>query len=143
MLTVYMILVAVHIVALVVTGILWTIFILNPHSSLKAHFRDIRAVHFGSLYLTPWLLGLAWAFQQLRVPDLHQAVFPCGLGLLVFFTGLGYCFPLPQGLDPFYYWTRGWPLVLAMIGLGCLVIALLWTATVLVIYSAFPGWVGG
>ena len=100
-------------------------------------------MHFGSLYLTPWLLGLAWAFQQLRVPELHQAVFPSGLGLLVFFTGLGYCFPLPAGLDPFYYWMRGWPLILAMIGLACLVIALLWTAAVLVIYSAFPGWAGG
>ena len=138
MLTVYMILAAVHIVAVAVTGILWTIIILKPQSPLRVHFRDIRAVHFGSLHLTPWLLGLAWAFQQLQVPPMHQLVFPAGLGLLVFFTGLGYCFPLPHGLDPFYYWTRGWPLILAMIGLACLVIALIWTAIVLVVYSAIP-----
>jgi hypothetical protein len=136
--TVYFILVAVHIVALVVTGILWTIIDLKPKTELRHHFRDIRAVHFGSLYLVPWFLGLAWAFQQLQVPELHQIVFPAGLGLLVFFSGLGYLFPMPEGLDPFYYWTRGWALVLSMIGLACLVVALLWTAGVLVVYAAFP-----
>jgi hypothetical protein len=136
--TVYFILVAVHIVALVVTGILWTIIDLKPKTELRHHFRDIRAVHFGSLYLVPWLLGLAWAFQQLQVPEIHQVVFPAGLGLLVFFSGLGYLFPMPEGIDPFYYWTRGWALVLSMIGLACLIVALLWTAVVLVIYSAFP-----
>jgi hypothetical protein len=138
MLTVYMILTAIHIVAVAATGILWTIIVLKPHTSLKPHFRDIRAVHFGSLYLTPWFLGLAWAFQQLQVPAMHQIVFPAGLGLLVFFSGLGYVFPLPHGVEPFYYWTRGWPLVLTLIGLACLVTALVWTAVVLVVYSLSP-----
>lgn len=131
----YYILAALHIVALVVTGILWTIIDLWPHSELKKSFRDIRAVHFGSLYLVPWFLGLAYAFQQLHVPSVHQLVFPAGLGLLVFFSGLGYLFPLPPGVDPFYYWTRGWGLFFSMIGLAFLVVALCWTAAILVIYS--------
>lgn len=130
-----MILVAVHLVAIVVTGILWTIIDLAPKSSLRKSYRDIRAVHFGSLYLVPMLLGLALAFDRLGVPTWHQAFFPAGLGLLVFFSGLGYVFPRPEGLDPFYYWTRGWPMVLAMIGLACLVVCLLWTAAVLVVYA--------
>jgi hypothetical protein len=54
---------------------------------------------------------------------------------LVLFSGVGYLIPRPEGLDPFYYWTRGIPLVLAMIGLACLVSALLWTAVVLCIYA--------
>jgi hypothetical protein len=54
---------------------------------------------------------------------------------LIFFTGIAYLFPRPEGLDPFYYWTRGWALVLSMIGLACLVFALLWTAAVLVCYA--------
>jgi hypothetical protein len=131
----YFVLVAVHIVALVVTGILWTIIDLSPHSSLRPHFRDIRAVHFGSLYLVPWLLGLKWAFNTLKVPAWHQVFFPAGLGLLILFTGVAYLFPRPPGLDPFYYWTRGWALVLSLIGLGCLVFCLLWTAGVLVWYA--------
>jgi hypothetical protein len=131
----YFILAAVHIVTLVITGILWTIIDLWPTSPLKANYRDIRAVHFGSLYLVPWFLGLAYAFEALRVPAVHQIFFPAGLGLLVFFSGLGYVFPRPPGLDPFYYWTRGWALVLSMIGLACLVFCLMWTAVVLVIYS--------
>jgi hypothetical protein len=57
------------------------------------------------------------------------------LGALVFFSGLGYVFPRPPGLDPFYYWTKGWAMVLSMIGLAALVFALLWTAVVLVIYA--------
>lgn len=56
---VYFVLAAVHIVSLVVTGVLWTIIDLAPHSRLRPHLRDIRAVHFGSLYLVPWFLGLA------------------------------------------------------------------------------------
>jgi hypothetical protein len=131
----YFILVAVHIVALVATGILWTIIDLVPNSGLRPHFRDIRAVHFGSLYLVPWLLGLSWAFHRLRVPAWHQVFFPAGLGLLIFFTGIAYVFPRPPDLDPFYYWTRGWALVLSMIGLACLVLCLLWTAVVLVLYA--------
>jgi hypothetical protein len=131
----YFILAAIHLVAIAVTGILWTTTILRPHSSLKKHFRDIRAVHFGSLYLVPMFLGLAYAFEQLQVPPLHQIVFPAGLGLLVLFSSMGYLFPLPQGLDPFYYWTRGLPMVLALVGLAFLVVALCWTAGVLVVFS--------
>src|SRR5690349_1332749 len=111
----YFVLAAVHILAIVVTGLLWLILDVVPHSRLRSSFRDIRAVHFGSLYLVPWFLGLAYAFDYLRVPAWHQAFFPAGLGALVFFSGLGYVFPRPPGLDSFYYWTRGWPLVLALI----------------------------
>ena len=118
----YLILVAVHILALVVTGILWTIIDLVPGTGLRPHFRDIRAVHFGSLYLVPWLLGLSSAFERLGVPPWHQVFFPAGLGLLILFTGIAYMFPRPADLDPFYYWTRGWALVLSMIGLACLVV---------------------
>jgi hypothetical protein len=131
----YFILAAVHIVSLIVTGILWTIIDLWPRSELKKNFRDIRAVHFGSLYLVPWFLGLAYAFERLNVPAWHQLVFPCGLGALVTFSGIGYLFPLPPGVDSFYYWTKGWGLFFSMIGLACLVVALIWTAAVLVIYS--------
>jgi hypothetical protein len=131
----YFVLAAIHIAAVVVTGILWTILDLVPKTSLRREYRDIRAVHFGSLYLVPWFLGLAYAFERLQVPAWHQAFFPAGLGLLVFFAGIAYLFPKPPGLDPFYYWTRGWPMVLSLIGLVCLVAALLWTATVLVLYA--------
>jgi hypothetical protein len=131
----YIILAALHIVSLVVTGILWAIIDLIPQSAMRPYFRDIRAVHFGSLYLVPWFLGLAYAFDKLHVPAWHQLVFPIGLGALVFFSGVGYLFPRPAGLDPFYYWTRGWPLVLALIGLAFLVAALLWTAGVLIYYA--------
>jgi hypothetical protein len=131
----YFVLVAVHLVAIVVTGILWTIIDLVPKSSLRQNFRDIRAVHFGSLYLVPILLGLAWAFDRLAVPWWHQVFFPAGLGALIFFAGVAYLFPRPPGLDPFYYWTRGWALVLSMIGLACLAGAILWTAGVLVFYA--------
>lgn len=133
--TVYFVLAAVHIVSLVVTGILWTIIDLVPKSSLKSELRDIRAVHFGSLYLVPWFLGLAFAFERLHVPAWHQAFFPAGLGALVFFSGVGYLFPRPPGLDPFYYWTKGWAMILSMVGLACLVFALLWTAAVIAIYA--------
>jgi hypothetical protein len=88
--------------------------------------------------LVPWFLGLAWAFERLRVPDVHQAVFPSGLGLLVLFAGVAYLFPRPEGLDPFYYWTKGWAMVLSLIGLACLVVALLWTASIMVIYALWP-----
>jgi hypothetical protein len=131
----YFVLAAIHIVAIIVTGLLWVLIDVVPGSSLRPHFRDVRAVHFGSLYLVPWFLGLAWAFDYLRVPPWHQAFFPAGLGLLVFFSGVAYLFPRPPGLDPFYYWTRGRALVLSMIGLACLVVALLWTAGVLSYYA--------
>lgn len=131
----YFVLTAVHLVAVVVTGILWTIIDLSPGSRLRTSFRDIRAVHFGSLYLIPMFLGLAYAFDRLAVPAWHQLFFPAGLGVLVFFSGLGYLFPLPPGVAPFYYWTRGWPKVLALIGIGGLVFCVLWTAAVLFYYA--------
>jgi hypothetical protein len=135
MIQLYMILVAVHLVAIVVSGTMWTIIDLNPKSSLRSNFRDIRAVHFGSLYLVPTLLGLAWAFEYLKVPAWHQALFPIGLGSLVFLSGIGYVFPRPPGLDPFYYWTKGWARNLSLAGLVILVLTILWTAGVLVVYS--------
>src|ERR1700692_2826116 len=92
----YFVLAALHIVSMVSTGILWTLD-LKLAPSLKPHFRDIRAVHFGSLYLVPWFLGLAYAFDRLRVPDWHQIFFPAGLGTLVFFSGVAYLFPKPPG----------------------------------------------
>lgn len=131
----YFVLAGIHLVAIAVTGILWTIIDLVPHSSLKANFRDIRAVHFGSLYLVPIFLGLAYAFEKLNVPAWHQAFFPAGLGLLVTFSSIGYVFPRKPGLDPWYYWTVGWPRVLAIIGLGCAVVGLAWTGGVLVVYA--------
>jgi len=131
----YFFLAAGHILAVVVTGILWTSIDLVPGSRLKRNFRDIRAVHFGSLYLIPWFFGLAFAFERLNVPAWHQIFFPAGLGLLVLFSGIGYVFPRPEGLDPFYYWTRGPAKVLALIGLACLVFCLLWTAGVLTWYA--------
>jgi hypothetical protein len=131
----YMVLTAAHVVAVVVTGLLWAMIDLVSGTRLRPHLRDIRAVHFGSLYLVPWFLGLAWAFERLAVPPWHQALFPAGLGLLLFFSGVAYLFPRPPGLDPFYYWTRGWAMVLSLVGLACLVVALLWTATVLVVYA--------
>jgi hypothetical protein len=136
----YFVLAALHILSLVVTGILWVIVDLVPQSSLRANFRDIRAVHFGSLYLVPWFLGLAYAFDRLHVPEYHWAFFPAGLGLLVLLSGIAYVFPRPPGLDPFYYWTRGWAMVLSLAGLACLIVALLWTAGVLVVYGL--GWEG-
>lgn len=131
----YFILTAVHLIAIAVTGIMWVIIDVVPHSSLKKSFRDIRAVHFGSLYLTSMFLGLAYAFDKLNVPAWHQIFFPAGLGLLVTFSSIGYILPRPPGLDPWYYWTRGTAMVLAMIGLVSLVFCLCWTAAVLVIYS--------
>ena len=44
-------LVAVHLVAIAVTGVMWVVVDLVPGSSLRNNLRDIRAVHFGSLYL--------------------------------------------------------------------------------------------
>jgi hypothetical protein len=131
----YFVLAAIHLVAIVITGILWTIIDVVPNTALKPHLRDIRAVHFGSLYLVPLFLGLAYAFEKLRIPAVHQLAFPCGLGLLVFFSGLGYLLPRPPNLDPFYFWTRGRALVFSMIGLAFLIFALLWTAGVIAMYS--------
>src|SRR5271168_1938841 len=98
--TLYFLLAALHMVAIVVTGILWTILDLGFGSRLRPHLRDIRAVHFGSLYLVPWFLALAAAFDKLQVPSWHQAFFPAGLGALVLFAGVAYLLPRPHGLDP-------------------------------------------
>jgi hypothetical protein len=131
----YFVLAALHVVSMIVTGILWTLIDLGYGPKLKPQIRDIRAVHFGSLYLVPWFLGLAYAFDRLNVPPWHQVFFPAGLGALVFFSGLGYVFPRPAGLDPFYYWTKGWAMILSLFGLACLVVSLFWTMAVLIIYS--------
>jgi hypothetical protein len=104
MLDLYFILAGVHMVAVAVTGILWTVVDLVPTAPLKRHDRDIRAVHFGSLYLALWFLGLAFAFEKLHVQAYHQVVFPAGLAGLLFFASLGY-FPQPEGLDPLYSTT--------------------------------------
>jgi hypothetical protein len=72
----YLALAVVHVVAVVVTGAMWTYIDLVPATLLKPHLRDIRAVHFGSLCLVPWFLGLAWAFERWEVPAWHQAFFP-------------------------------------------------------------------
>ena len=77
MLTLYMVLAALHFVSLAVTGILWTYIDLNHTSPLKRHFRDIRAVHFGSLYLIPIFFGLigAWvASRALQRPKLRASI---------------------------------------------------------------------
>lgn len=131
----YFALAAVHLVAILISGALWTIVDLVPGTKLRQHLRDIQAVHFGSLYLVPTLLGLAWAFDRLGVPDLHQVVFPLGLACLVSFSSIGYIFPRPPGVNPFYYWTRGPAMILALIGIACLVVAMFWTAVVLVWYA--------
>jgi hypothetical protein len=142
MLALYLVLAGLHIAAVAVTGILWTILDLWPHSPLKKNFRDLRAVHFGSLYLTPWFLGLAWAFDRVQVPWWHQLFFPAGLGLLIVFASIGYVLPRPPGIEPWYYWTRGPAKVLALIGLACAVVGLGWTAAVLVAYGLeHAGWV--
>jgi hypothetical protein len=134
----YFILAGLHVVAVVATGILWTIIDLSPKSRLRPHLRDIRAVHFGSLWLVPWFLGLAYAFDKLQVDPWQQLAFPAGLGALVLFSGIGYLFPLPEGTDPFYFWTRGWGLFFSMIGLLGAIVGLLWTAAILVFRSL--GW---
>jgi len=124
-----------HMLAIVVTGILWAIVDIRPTSSLKPHLQDIRAVHFGSLYLVPWFLGLTYAFERLRVPWFHPAVFPMGLALLIFFAGVAYLLSRSKDVAPFYYWTRGWPMLLSMIGFAGLIAEILWTAGILCIYA--------
>jgi len=129
----YFVLAGLHIVTMVLTGILWTIIDIYPKSALRKNLRDIRAVHFGSLYLVPWFLGLAFAFDRIRVEWWEQLIFPIGLGSLVFFSGIGWLFPRKQGGDPFYFWTSGWGLFFSMIGLGIAIVALLWTAALLIL----------
>jgi hypothetical protein len=133
MLWLYFVLAGFHILAVVFTGILWTIIDLNHKSSLRLQLRDIRAVHFGSLYLVPWFLGLGWAFEVLHVEPWQQLIFPIGLGALVFFSGVGYLFPRPAGLDPFYFWTKGWGLVFSMVGLLIMIVTMTWTGLILIL----------
>jgi hypothetical protein len=128
----YFVLAGLHIITLVVTGVMWTSIDLDAQSSLRKHLRDIRAVHFGSLYLVPWFLGLAYAFERLHIEPWQQLAFPLGLLALVVFSGIGYLFPRPEGTDPFYFWTRGWGLFFSMIGLLGAIIGLLWTAALLI-----------
>src|SRR2546423_9890180 len=113
----YIVLAAIHMVAIVVTGILWTAYDLGYQAKLRPHLRDIRAVHFGSLYLVPWFFGLAYAFERLGVPAWHQLFFPIGLGALAFFAGVAYLFPQPPGVDPFHYWPRGPALRVTLVGM--------------------------
>jgi hypothetical protein len=133
--TLYFVLAGVHLIAVVVTGAMWAVLAIVPGTGLKPHYRDIRAVHFGSLYLISIFLGLAYAFEKLAVPPIHQVVFPIGLGLLVTLAGIAYLFPRPPGLDPFYYWTKGSAMVLAVLGMACAAAGLVWTAVVLIVYA--------
>jgi hypothetical protein len=132
---VYCLAAAVHLLAVIVSGILWTIVDLNKESPLKHHLRDIQAVHFGCLYLFPMFLILGMIFRSMGVPWEHQVAFPAGLFLLVAFSSLGYVFPRPPGLNPFYYWTKGPAMICALIGIVCMIVGLVWTAAVLVIWS--------
>ena len=135
MLAFYFLLAAFHMVAIIVTGILWAYVDIVPKNNLRPHIRDIRAVHFGSIWLVAWFLGLAYMFERLGVPEVHWLAFPVGLGLLVSFSSIAYMYPKPPDLDPFYYWTRGWPMVWALIGIAGLVVCLSWTVGVITVYS--------
>jgi hypothetical protein len=73
----YFVLAAIHMAAVVLTGMLWTAYDLGFQAKLRPYLRDIRAVHFGSLYLVPWFLGLARIrtvlTHKLRTTD-HQRI---------------------------------------------------------------------
>jgi hypothetical protein len=105
--SVYLILAALHIVSMVVTGILWTLIDLGYGSRLKSEYRDIRAVHFGSLYLVPWFLGLAYAFDRLKVPDWHQIFFPRGIGRPDLFLRGRVLVPAAAGARPLLLLDQG------------------------------------
>jgi hypothetical protein len=135
MLAFYFLLAAFHMVAIIITGLLWAYVDIVPKNNLRPHIRDIRAVHFGSIWLVTWFLGLAYMFERLDVPEIHWLAFPVGLGLLVSFSSIAYMYPKPPDLDPFYYWTRGWPMAWALIGIAGLVVCLSWTVGVIVVYS--------
>jgi hypothetical protein len=134
-LRVYFILAALHFLAVIVSGILWAVVDIRPTKGLRENLADIRAVHFGNLYLAPMMLCLAWAFDRLQVPEWHWWFFPGGLWLLVVWSSLGYVFPKPAGVAPFYYWTKGPALVLAVLGMACAIGGILWTAGVLAYYA--------
>jgi hypothetical protein len=135
MLAFYFLLAAFHMVAIIVTGILWAYVDIVPKNNLRPHIRDIRAVHFGSIWLVAWFLGLAYMFERLGVPEVHWLAFPIGLGLLVSFSSIAYMYPKPPDLDPFYYWTRGWPMAWALVGIAGLVVCMSWMVGVIVVYS--------
>ena len=76
----YFLLAALHMIAVVVTGILWTLIDLRRQSSLRPHLRDIRAVHFGSPYLVAWFLGFGLCVRQAGRSRLASGVVPGGAG---------------------------------------------------------------
>jgi hypothetical protein len=96
----YFVLAAIHLVAVVVTGILWTLLDLGYGPKLRPHLRDIRAVHFGSLYLvrgswdwpTP---SINWRF----LPGIRLSS-PQVWGRWYSWLALPTCFPAHRG------WTR-------------------------------------
>ena len=98
--TAYFLLAAFHIVAIVVTGVLWTMIDVGIAPKLRPHFRDIRAVHFGSLYLVPWFFGLAYAFERLKVPDWHQGTLSRWVGSARFLRGGRLRFSATAGIGP-------------------------------------------
>jgi hypothetical protein len=136
MTTLYFILAAIHVTAIVFTGVFWTALDLRPTPWLRSRLRDIRAVHFGSLYLVPLYLGLNFAFTRLHVGAVHQAVFPAGFALFVLFVVIASLFPRSGApRTAAYDWGHGWPLVLTVAGLACLGGAMLWTAGTLILHS--------
>jgi hypothetical protein len=135
--TVYCFLAALHLTAMVVTGLLWTIVILRRGSRLRSYLRAIRAVHFGSLYLVPMYLGLNYAFTKLHVRSAEQAVLPAGFTLFVLCLFLASLFPRTEGeRSAGYDWGHGWPLLLAVTALLFLAGSMVWTAGILIAYSA-------
>jgi hypothetical protein len=135
----YFSLAAIHIYAIVLTGVLWLIIDFKPQSKLHRHLKIIRGVHFGSLFVVPMILGLAFAFEQLQVPAWHRAFFPVGMELL-FIVGVGASlFPLTPrraSVGPDYPWTRTVARVFGKIALAGLVIGFTWTSVVLFVYAA-------
>ena len=122
---------ALLLVTVVITGGLWTFILVRPQSPLSKYKRDIEAVHFGSLFLAPLLLGLRYAFKELEVSPENQMVLPLGMISLIFFSGVAYVFPKDPNRDRFYYWTKGLPLLITSLGIILLSLSLLWTAWLL------------
>ncbi len=139
MISLYFGLAAFHILAIVLTGTLWLIIDFRPHSRLHAHLKIIRGVHFGSLFVVPMILGMAFAYEKLQVPVWHQAVFPVGVELLF---GLGVSsslFPLTPRtslVESTYPWTHRIARALGNVLVLGLVISFVWTSVVLFVYAA-------
>src|SRR5262249_2481881 len=74
----YFVLAAINLVAVVVTGILWTLLDPGYHPTLRLHLRDIRAVHFGSQF--------NYQFSLYGVPETRGTITP----LLLTFDGTDY-----------------------------------------------------